>query len=281
MKKGNSVSPIIINLAPTGMIPTKEMTTHVPISVAEIVEDVNKCIKLGANIIHLHARGEDGLPTWRKETYQKLIAGIREINPKVLLGVSLSGRNWSDYEKRGDALQIPGEYKPDLASLTLSSMNFATGASINSPDTIMRLAEEMLTRGIKPELEIFDLGMVNYALYLLNKGLLVRPLYFNFIFGNVAGVQPKPTHLTALLNDLPEDSVWTAGGIGRHQFAANQLGLANGNGVRVGLEDNYFADLERTELATNQSLVAAISERASELKRSVATASEARAMLGL
>lgn len=168
-----------------------------------------------------------------------------------------------------------------MASLTLGSMNFATSASINEPKMITQLATIMLAEGIKPELEIFDAGMVNFAKILIDKGLLTPPFYFNILLGNPSTAQATLLQLATILSELPAQTIWSLGGIGRFQARSNALGVVMGDGVRVGLEDNLWWDLERTKLATNAELVQRIVCQAEALNRTIATPLEARARLGL
>jgi uncharacterized protein (DUF849 family) len=186
-----------------------------------------------------------------------------------------------DVARRAATLFLDGDAKPDMASLTLGSMNFSSDASVNSPDTIMQLAAIMRDKGIRPELEIFDLGMINFAKILIAKGLIEAPYYFNFILGNPSSAQATLLHLGTMVNDLPAQSFWSLGGIGRFQTKANALGVVMGNGVRVGLEDNLWLDEQRTELATNAQLVQRVVAQAAALGRPIATPKEVRAMLAL
>jgi len=272
---------LILNLAPTGMVPTRDMSPHVPISPEEIVADCQRCADLGAAILHVHARDEDGRPTWRKEVYARIIGGIRETHPDVIICVSLSGRTFPEFEKRSEPLFLQGDLKPDMASLTLSSMNFARTESVNAPDMVTRLAETMAERGIRPELEVFDAGMVNYAGYLADRGVLTGPHYFNILLGNLASAQATPLHLAAITQGLPEDAFWCAGGIGAAQLPANALGLLFGNGVRVGLEDFLWLDAERKQPATNAGMVERIRQLAATFGKSFAGAGEVRKALGI
>lgn len=272
---------IIINLAPTGMIPTRAMTPHAPLTVDEIVEDVSRCVELGANVVHLHARDDEGRPTWRKEVYARLVGGIRERHPSVVIGVSLSGRDVQDIDQRADPLELSDDLRPDLASLTLSSLNFGTGPSINAPETVVALATRMADRGIRPELEVFDLGMLSVVERLSAKGILRPPYYVNLILGNVAGAQPTAAHVAALQASMMPGSVWTAGGIGRAQNAAVTLGTMLGDGARIGIEDNVWADGARSRLATNSELVERVLGLAAVLERPIATHEQTRTMLGL
>lgn len=238
------------------MIPTKDMTPHVPLSVAEIVEDVLKAFEIGITMVHLHARDAvTGEPTYKKEIYAKIVEGIRKFAPELVICLSLSGRNFGELEQRSDPLLLDGNLKPDMGSLTLSSLNFNKTASINAPDMIANLAAIMKDKGIVPELEAFDIGMINFAKYLIKKNLIEPPFYFNLLFGNIACSQANLLHSGVMINDLPESSYWSLAGIGNEQLKMNSLSLAFGGGVRVGLEDNIWYDTGRTRLATNSDLL--------------------------
>jgi 3-oxoadipate:acetyl-CoA acetyltransferase len=247
---------IIVNFTPTGMIPTKEMSPHTPVSVDEIVEDVLHATEIGITTVHLHARDElTGRPTYEAGIYGRIIDGIRKYAQDLVIGVSTSGRRFARFDQRADCLRLSGGQKPDMGSLTLSSINFNKEASINSPDMIRRLAEEMGERRILPELEAFDAGMINYARYLAGKGVLTPPHYFNLILGNIACAQADLLHVGIMIRDLPPDSYWSLAGVGNVQLMMNSLAIAMGGGVRVGLEDNLWFDAKRTRLATNADLL--------------------------
>jgi 3-keto-5-aminohexanoate cleavage enzyme len=272
----------ILNFTPTGMIPTKGMTPFVPVTPSEIVEQVLEVKDLGVSMVHLHAREPDGgEPTHKKEIYENIIRRIREKDRGLILCVSTSGRNQSEFEKRSQCLEIDGALKPDCASLTLSSMNFNKQASINTPETIQALARRMLERGIKPELEAFDLGMINYAKYLITKGLLKPPYYFNLILGNIACAQAEMLHLGLMVRELPQGSIWSTGGVGDSQLIMNVMGLISGGGVRVGLEDNIWYDADRTNLATNRKLVERVVSIAQTLGYRPYRPAEVRRLIGL
>jgi uncharacterized protein (DUF849 family) len=273
------VTPLVINYAPTGIIPTKELTPHVPLSVPEIIDDVRRCAQIGITIVHLHARDDEGKPTHNAEVYARLIGGIRAFDSKLILCVSLSGRMIQGYEQRRQPLNLKGDLKPDMASLTLSSLNFSRQVAVNSTDTIKDFAQEMLDKGIVPELEIFDLGMINYAKYLIQRDLLRPPFYANLFLGNVAGAQIA--HAATLVQDLPDDTVWSLAGVGDAQLSANVMGIAMGGGVRVGLEDAIHMDAARTVLATNVALVERIHRIAGEFERKLMTPLYFRARLDL
>jgi uncharacterized protein (DUF849 family) len=276
---------LIINFTPTGMLPTKEMTPHIPTTSQEIVDQVLEAREYGVSMVHLHARGEDGKPTHKKEVYAEIVRSIREVDgwgeSALVLCVSTSGRLWNDFERRSEVLELTGDVRPDMASLTLSSLNFNRQASINSPQMIQRLATKMRDNGIKPELEAFDIGMINYAKYLHHKGFIEPPFYFNLILGNIACAQANILNLGLMVNELPERSVWSVGGVGDAQLRMNVNSMINGGGVRVGLEDNIWWTPRRQRLATNMDLLGRIHTIAKALDIETATPRDVRVLLEL
>ncbi|MDN3641649.1 3-keto-5-aminohexanoate cleavage protein [Lutimonas halocynthiae] len=273
---------LIIDFTPTGMIPTKKMTPHVPIDSSEIIEDVHKACELGITKVHLHARElESGVPTYKKEIYGEIIEGIRKYVPDLVICVSLSGRNFSELHLRADPLNLEGNLKPDMGSLTLSSLNFNRVASVNSPDMIVNLASIMKEKGILPELEAFDSGMINFSKYLEKKELIKPPFYFNLLLGNIAGAQADLLHSGLMINDLPKNSIWSLAGIGDNQLKMNSISIAIGGGVRVGLEDNIWYDHNRTKLATNVDLIERIHIIAKANSREIMSSSEFRNIMKL
>jgi 3-keto-5-aminohexanoate cleavage enzyme len=263
------------------MIPTREMTPYIPISPAEIVKEVLEARQYGISMVHLHARDENGKPSYQKEIYSEMINSIRQVDRDLILCLSTSGRFWTEFEKRSDCLRLTGGSKPDMASLTLSSLNFNNEASINSPQMIQSLAGMMLENGIKPELEAFDIGMINYAKYLLKKNLLKPPLYFNLILGNIACAQANLLNLGMMVNELPDGSIWSAGGVGDAQLKINVAAMISGGGVRVGLEDNLWLTPKRDKLATNIDLLKRIHLVSQSFGLEIATPREVRALLEL
>ena len=273
---------LIINFTPTGMIPTKAMTPHVPVSVPEIVEDVHRAVEIGITMVHLHARDEaTGEPTYEARIYEHLIAGIRSFAPDLVICVSLSGRDFKRFGQRSEVLSLDGAVKPDMGSLTLSSLNFNRVASVNAPEMIQALAREMKTRAIAPELEAFDAGMINYARYLHKKQLIEPPFYFNLLLGNIACAQADLLHAGIMIRDLPADSYWSLAGIGNAQLAMNSVAIAMGGGVRVGLEDTIYYDRGRTKLATNAELLRRVHTLAQTHERKLMTSAKLRALLKL
>ncbi len=273
--------PLIINLAPTGLIPTRKMSPHVPLTAEEIVRDVNAAADIGISIVHIHARDRDGLPTYKKEAYVPIIAGIREQHPELIICVSCSGRIFSGLEERGDVLNLVGDYRPDMASLTLSSFNAARQASINEPQMVQELVQRMIDRGIRPEFEIFDLGMANYARYLCSKIGLLSPHYANLMLGNIATAQADLLSITALIHNLPDGTVWSLAGIGATQIPVMALAATVAHGVRVGLEDFLWHDRGRSEFASNINLVRRVHQLAGLVDRTIMPSRELRTILRL
>ncbi len=273
---------LIVNFAPTGMIPTKDMTPLVPVTVSEIVEDVHRAIEFGISMVHLHARDErTGEPTYKSDVYGRIIEGIRSFSKDLIICVSLSGRTFKEYCQRIEPLQLENELKPDMGSLTLSSLNFNHIESMNAPDLIKDMAREMKSKGIVPELEAFDTGMINYAKYLQGKGLLERPHYFNLLLGNIACAQADLLHAGVMIRDLPPDSIWSMAGIGSSQLRMNSLAIACGGGVRVGLEDNIWWDQQRTRLASNCELLSRVHKLAEANERKIMSPASLRKLLNL
>ena len=274
-------APAIVNVALTGMVAQRDRVPHVPISTAEIADDAEACFAAGAAVLHLHARDAHGRPDWRREAYGELIVEVRRRCPGVVVCATTSGRDVAEVERRADVLLLQGDARPDMASLTLGSLNFHTGPSVNAIDTIEELARRMADEGIRPELEVFDLGMAHLAHRLSVAGLLPERCYANLLLGFPNGAMADARSLVALVEALPRGVHWAAAGMGAFQRPMNALALAMGGHVRTGLEDNPYLDHATREPATNALLVTRAVAQAHAVGRTVATAAEARALLGL
>lgn len=274
---------LIINLACTGVVPTKQMTPHIPIATDEMLADIEQAIKLGVQMVHIHARDAQGKQTSNINLYREIISGIRQLpqGEDMVICVTTSGRLEADVDKRSQVLDLEGNAKPDMASLTLSSMNFMGSASINSPEIVRKLAAKMQARGIKPELEVFDLGMANFIKVLAKEKLITSPFYVNVLLGNIASAQADLIQLGAILHALPDECVIGVAGLGKAQLVGNSLGLLCADAVRVGLEDNIWFDQQCTKLARNQDLIERVIAQANLLERPLMTRAKARIKLGL
>ena len=273
--------PLIVNAALTGMLAQRARVPHVPLDTEAIVADAGRCFDAGARIVHVHARDADGQPVWRREAYAEMIPAIRERCPGVIVCATTSGRAEPDVARRADVLSLEGDARPDTASLTLGSLNFHTGPSVNAIDTIEELALRMADAGVRPELEVFDEGMAHMAHRLLDRGLIQAPLYVNIMLGFAGGAPADARALVALVQALPAGTVWAAAGLGAFQAVAGALAVAMGGHVRTGLEDNPWLDVEGTEPARNVELVTRAVDAGRALGRTVATPQQARTALGL
>lgn len=233
----------IINFTPTGTQTTRE-NSYAPLTPNEIIEEVHEAYELGITLTHIHARDPITLEnTYKKEVYRDIIEGIRKYCPDLSICVSLTGRLHPEFEKRSEVLEL----YPDMGSLTMSSLNFPKGASVNEPEMILKLIEKMEHYGVIPEIECFDSGMLNYTNYLIEKNILKFPHYINIILGNIYNSQSDISSVASVLYNKPKNSIICFGGIGKDQLKANVLGLLYGDGIRIGLEDNlYYVDKVKT-----------------------------------
>lgn len=247
----SETNSLIINFCPTGMVPVKAQTPFVPVSVAEIVEQTQEAWELGITIAHLHARNTDETPAWEPEIYRDIFEGVRKHCPGLIICGSTSGRNFPEFDKRSAVIEL----KPDMCSLTLSSLNFISQASLNAPNMVQQLALKMKAYGVHPELECFDFGMINYGKYLIRKNLIEGPFYWNLLFGNIAGFQPTLSQIGLAIQELNGQDIIACAGLGEAQLPVTATAIAMGLGVRIGLEDNIWYDPERTIKATNLDLL--------------------------
>jgi 3-keto-5-aminohexanoate cleavage enzyme len=271
------VDKLIVTLAPTGMIPTKKDNPFVPLTPEEIAKDTYEAYKLGASIVHVHARDKNGKPTFQKEIFEKIFKEIKRKCPDIIICATTSGRVHPQVEHRAEVLDL----YPEMASLTLGSLNFLQHPSVNPMETIKELAGLMKERNILPELEIFEPGFVNTAKYLAKKGYLKKPLHFCLLLGSLGSMPAGIDDLSYLVRSLPSDSNWSATGIGRFQTQINIAAILMGGHVRIGIEDSIYFNYPTQELSTNAKLVERIVRIAKELNREIATPSETREILGL
>ena len=279
--QGISTDPLIINVCLTGNVSAREASPHLPVSVEEIVEDAAAVLEAGASMLHIHARAADGSPAWQPEIYGRIFEGIRRHHPEAILVATTSGRFHESFEKRTAVFALQGNAKPDMASLTLGSLNFPAQASLNAPDTIKALCALMRERGVMPELEAFDLGMLNYGFYLQRKGYLPHTCYINLLHGSLGAMPGRVLDLANLAREIPRDWIWTAAGIGCYQLPMNTAALLMGGHVRVGLEDNHYYNYARRDAATNLGLVERIVRLSREFDRPISSCRETRARLRL
>lgn len=272
---------LIITAALCGAGTMKSQTEHVPTTPEEIAADAIACAKAGAAIIHFHVRDDEGKNTMDTERFVKVISLVREecarANVDIVINVTTSGSKFPE-DMRVAHLPI---LKPEMCSYDPGTMNWANSyVFLNTPAFLERLGTTSQELSIKPELEIFDGGMMGNVDYYVKKGFLKGPLHYQFVLGVPGGMDGNIDSLSFLLPKMQPGSTWSITGIGRSHMPMMLAGLAEGcDGLRVGLEDNIY--MEKGVLATNAGLV----ERAVKLGeiagRTIATAAEAREMLGL
>ncbi len=265
----------MITVAPTGSLPKKKQTPHVPITPEEIIETGIRCEAAGASIIHVHARNpKDESPSTDYHLFEEIYNGLKD-ETNLIIQISTGGRAGMTYEARCKRLRL----EPEMASLTTGSVNFPTSVYENSPDLIEALAKDMVKYGVKPEMEIFDLGMISNAVDLAERGLAKQPLHFDFVMGLRGAMPATVENLVFLKNTIPLDATWTVAGVGPAQLSMGMHAILMGGHVRVGLEDNIY--FKRGQLARNEDLVERVVRLSGELGREVATPDEARDILDL
>lgn len=266
---------LIITAAICGAEVTKEHNPAVPYTVEEIGREAEAAYKAGASIIHLHVREDDGTPTQDKERFRLCIEEIKRRCPDVIIQPSTGGAVGMSDEER---LQ-PVELLPEMATLDCGTLNFGGDEIfVNTENTIKNFGKIMIEKGVKPEVEVFDKGMVDYAIKYAKEGYILEPMHFDFVLG----VQMAATarDLAYMVDSIPAGSTWTVAGVGRHEMPMAAMGIAMGGHVRVGFEDNVY--LSRGVLAkSNGELVEKVVRIAKELGREIATPDEAREILGL
>jgi len=271
------MSKTIITIAPTGAWPKKKQNPNVPITPEEIAEDVYECYKSGAAVAHLHMRDENENGTMDKEKFKKTVDLIRK-KCDIVLNLTTSGDLDATDETRQAHLK---EIKPELASYDAGSMNWGNNALfINHPNFLEELGNTMKENGVKPEIEVFDSGMFYNAMYYLKKGVLQEPLHFQFVLGAPGGTAATVENLVYLKSLIPENSTWSALGIGAGHLPILYTTLALGGHIRVGMEDNL--KYNKDELATsNKQFVERAVRIIKEMNKEPATPDEARQILGL
>ncbi len=268
----------IITVAPTGAWPTKRENPNVPMTPQEIAEDVEACYHAGAAICHLHMRDEYGLPTMDAARFEEAVRLIKKSGFDIIINLSTSGALDATDETRQAHIR---SIRPEMASYNAGTMNWMHRfVFLNTPDFMEELGRTMLECGIKPEVEIFDAGMVYNAAHYVETGVLQAPVHYQLVLGAAGGMKATIDNLLFLKNLLPADATWSAFGIGRAHVPVMLTTLALGGHLRVGMEDNvYFAAGELAE--SNAQFVRRAAALIEHAGMKVATPEEAREILGL
>ena len=275
---------VIVSCALTGAVTTRRQCPAIPYTPAEIAEEARRAHEAGASIVHIHARTDDGAPSWEVDTFRRIRAELKARCPEVIVNWSTGGAGPME-DRVQHVLQVP----PDIAALNMGSMNYAKWRKdkrdfafkfvfANDFDDIIGFARAMKEVGAKPELECFDTGHVASAEVLVDLGLLEAPHHYSFIMGVLGGIPATARHLGFQAQNIPAGSRWKVVGISRDQWPLAMAALSLGGDVRVGLEDNFY--LPTGVMAkSNGELVAAAADLVRLSGRSVATPAEARRLL--
>ena len=266
---------LIITVALTGNVPTKKMNSNLPVTPVEIAADVAACADAGACLFHVHARDQEQKPTLELAVYKRIVAAIKQTAPNVILQLSTGARAGTDPEARVNPVRL----LPEMASFTTGSNNLPGIVYANAPEFIEYLATVFRDTGVKPEIEVFEAGMINNALFLHNKGLIGAPLHFDFVLGAPGAIAAGVRSLVFLSESIPAGATWTVAGIGKAEIPMATAAIVMGGHVRVGMEDNLR--MPDGSPAANPRLVEKVVAIAREVGRDIASPAEARRILSL
>jgi 3-keto-5-aminohexanoate cleavage enzyme len=270
---------MVITAAMVGAETTREQTPHLPITAEEIAEDAAKCRDAGAAMIHLHVRTADGKPSQDTELFRAAIRAIRK-RTDILIQVSTGGAVGMSVDERCGPLKLTGEDRPDMATLTTGTVNFGEEVFWNPRPLVRDIAKRIRGLGLRPEIECFDVGMIDEASALAKEGLVDMPAHYDFVLGVPGALAARAEALDFMIASLPEGSTWTVAAMGRHQLPFVELAAERGGNSRVGLEDNIY--VSKGVLAKgNWELVVEAAKRAKAKGRTLATPQEARKLLRL
>lgn len=267
---------LIITVAHTGNVPTKEMNASTPVTVREIVDDIRQCAALGASIAHIHVRDQNQMPTSGRDLFRQVLEMLDQEKVDIIRQLSTGARGGANtIEWRGQMLDL----NVQMASLSTGSSNFPGSVNANAPELIEALALKMKENNIKPEIEAFDLAMISNARRLLKKGILSGPLHFNLVLNVPGSIEGTPKNLMYMVDSLPEGSTWTVTAVGRSQVPLITMAIALGGHVRTGLED--VLEYEKGIPATNAMLVERVARIAGAVGRPLAKPRDVRELLKL
>lgn len=271
------MAKLIITAAICGAEVTKKHNPNIPYTLKEIAVEAKAAYNAGASIIHLHVREDDGTPTQSKARFEAAFKAIKEVCPDVIIQPSTGGAVGMTNEERLQPVQL----LPEMATLDCGTCNFGgDDIFINTENTIIEFGKKMIELGIKPEVEVFDKGMIDMAIRLNKKGFIASPMHFDFVMGVNGGISATLRDVVFMAGSIPAGSTFTVAGVGRAQFPMATAGILLGGHVRVGFEDNIY--LSKGVLAkSNGELVEKAVRLAKELGREIASPAEAREILGL
>jgi len=288
------VEKVIVTVALVGGITTREKNPNVPMTPKEIAESAIESYHAGAAICHVHVRDpETHEPSSKFELYREVFERIREKCDMIVnLSTGFGGRllyNPGAKDQSWDTLHLKSpeervehvvKLRPELCSLDVGTLNFGQRAFVNLVPNVEKMAAMIREVGTKPELEVFDIGNIRIANYLVSKGLVEKPPLFQLCLGIPWGIEATVENLVYMRNNLPRDALWYAFSIGSNHFTMAAASLIMGGHIRVGFEDNIY--IKKDTLATsNAQMVTKVVDIAKLMDREVASAQEARQILKL
>ncbi|MHB8572017.1 MAG: beta-keto acid cleavage family enzyme [Candidatus Dormibacteria bacterium] len=281
------MNPCIVSAALTGVLANRDQCPAIPYTPREIAEEARRSVEAGASIVHIHARNDDGTPSFAVDRYAKIMREVRALCPEVIINFS-TGAIGIPMEDRVAHIR---ELRPEIGALNMGSMNYAIYSSrqkqfhydlvfANPFRDIAFLLEVMNDSGVRPELECFDTGHIGNTAPLIDQGRLRSPLQFSLIMGVLGGIPASTRNLLHQSQSVPAGSAWQVIGISHGQWAMVAAAITLGGNVRVGLEDNFYVS-EGNMARSNGDLVAKAVRLCTDLGRPVASVREARQLLKL
>jgi len=270
---------LIITAAVSGSGPTRDQNPNVPYSPKEIAEEALRCWRAGAAVVHVHVRDpQTGKPDFKRELFEEVVQRVRA-DSDMLINLTTSAFNLEGPDV-GEKRLMPAELGPDLCSLDVGSINFRGRVFINPADWVELAAARFREKGVKPEMEVFDLGHINQAKSLQKKGLLDPPPYFQICLGIQYGAEANMETLLAMKHHLPEGCQWSVLSVAQRQLPMTTHAMLMGGHVRVGFEDNIY-ESRSVMASTNAYFVERTVKLAALAQREVASCEEARRILGI
>ena len=277
-RRMNDKNKVIVTAALTGAVTTKNDNPNLPTQPDEIVASALKCYEAGASAVHIHVRDDEDNASMRYDKFEETVTKLRATGCPVIINLTSSGGQGFSWEERIKPFK---ELKPEMASFDAGTMNWLnTVVFMNEPEFLEICGKTMIEVGVKPEVEVFDMGMLNTAKYYIKKGILQEPVHFQLCMGAPGGMEATTENLVYLVNHLPENCTWSAFGIGKGANEILMAALAMGGNIRVGLEDNVYYN-KGVKAENNEQFIARVKRLAEEMGKTIATPDEAREILGL
>ena len=287
---------VIVTCAVTGAGDTLGKHPEVPVTPEQISNAAIAAAKAGASVAHIHVRDpETGLGSRDVNLFKEVVERIRDSNTDVVINLTAGmGGDWVPSEENpsmpGPGTDMIGpeerlahvkEIHPEICSLDCGTMNFGNGNEIyiSPPGYLREMASMIQEWGVKPELEVFELGQIRFAKQMIKEGLINEPPMFQICLGIPWGAEQTVDSMKVMKDELPTNASWASFGIGRMQMPMAAAAVAMGGNVRVGLEDNLY--LEKGVLASNDQLVTRIIEIIQRMGSRVLSPKETRDKLKL